>query len=101
MSQLIALYGKVNGTEGNFEIIDISLDKQEREWKKYCTLIPWIRLPYNNNNRKQICTTLDILCKTNRYCISVIAIVVIGTPFVIVCGVQYAICSKGEVVTSG
>ena len=69
MCQLIAVYNKINATEDGFEIIDISLDEQEREWKRYFTLIPWISLPYDNcRPRKQVCTTLEILCKATKYC---------------------------------
>lgn len=70
ISQLIALYKKLNKDVGKFEVIDVSLDTEEEDWQKYIAFIPWISLHYGDNYKKVLCKHLDFhfSCKATLEC---------------------------------
>lgn len=72
MSQLISLYKKLKQAYKGFEIVDVSLDRDEEVWKDYNAFIPWISLPFNDMRRAHIVKMLDI----NPYCKNIIIIII-------------------------
>lgn len=46
--QLAKLYQEWNSTEKKIEIIFVSSDRDEKSWKEYFALMPWLAVPFGS-----------------------------------------------------
>jgi len=52
--QLAELYKELTGSKGkNFEIVFVSSDKDDEQFKSYFNEMPWLALPFSDRDRKQ------------------------------------------------
>ncbi|XP_064651361.1 tryparedoxin-like [Lineus longissimus] len=59
--QLVAFYNRMRAKVGsNFQVIFISRDKTEDEFRDYFAAMPWLAMPYNKEKADVIKTKLEI-----------------------------------------
>ena len=46
--QLIDMYNKLKKAKQDIEIVYVSFDENEEEWRAYCQLMPWVSLPFED-----------------------------------------------------
>lgn len=58
--KLAEFYKKANETEKKVEIIYISCDSTEEEYKEYYATMPWLTLAYDDSNREPLMETYGV-----------------------------------------
>jgi len=54
--QLAKIYNEIRDSGKDFEIIFISSDSSEKDFKDYHKDMPWLAIPYNNEDEKEACS---------------------------------------------
>ena len=63
--QLVNTYNILKKAGKKFEIIFISGDTDEEEWREYRASMPWIALPFKDKSVVSLATAFDVQCKKN------------------------------------
>ncbi|RWR91551.1 putative nucleoredoxin 3 [Cinnamomum micranthum f. kanehirae] len=59
--QLIEAYNELEATKNeSFQIIFVSTDRDEEEFKRHISTMPWLAVPYNEKTRRDLCRIFDI-----------------------------------------
>ncbi|XP_014206907.1 nucleoredoxin-like [Copidosoma floridanum] len=59
--QLIDTYQRIRERGHNFEVIFVSSDRSEESYKTYTDTMPWLRIPFNQEDRRQkLARALDV-----------------------------------------
>ena len=54
--QLAKIYKEIKDSGKDFEVIFISSDRSEKDFKEYHKDMPWLAIPYNNEDEKEACS---------------------------------------------
>jgi len=54
--QLAKIYNEIRDSGKDFEVIFISSDSSEKDFKDYHKDMPWLAIPYNNEDEKEACS---------------------------------------------
>lgn len=59
--QLIEAYNAIKTTKtGSFQIIFVSSDRDQEEFKRHISTMPWLAIPYDDKARHDLCRIFDI-----------------------------------------
>lgn len=50
--ELVKFYNTLKTTNGNFEIVFVSSDKDQKQFDEYYAEMPWLSLPFDNRDKK-------------------------------------------------
>ena len=58
--KLAAFYNEYTKTNKNFEIVNVSMDKSEQEWRGFYGNMPWLSIPFKEQDKRVRITFIAI-----------------------------------------
>ena len=57
---MVEIYKNLNKDGKKFEVVYVSSDKDENEYKKYFAQMPWLGIPYGDKRKKILSRMFDV-----------------------------------------